>query len=45
MGISSPSRLLDALAAAEAAGCDEFILVPATVDPDCLERTTAALTG
>jgi alkanesulfonate monooxygenase SsuD/methylene tetrahydromethanopterin reductase-like flavin-dependent oxidoreductase (luciferase family) len=45
VGISSPSRLLDALAAAEAAGCDEFILVPGTVDPDCLERTTAALTG
>jgi hypothetical protein len=45
VGISSPARLLDALAAAEAAGCDEFILVPGTVDPDCLERTTAALTG
>ena len=43
--LSSPSRLLDALAAAEAAGCDEFILVPGTVDPTCLERTTEALTG
>jgi alkanesulfonate monooxygenase SsuD/methylene tetrahydromethanopterin reductase-like flavin-dependent oxidoreductase (luciferase family) len=43
VGLSSPARLLDTLAAAEAAGCDEFILVPGTVDPDCLERTTAAL--
>jgi alkanesulfonate monooxygenase SsuD/methylene tetrahydromethanopterin reductase-like flavin-dependent oxidoreductase (luciferase family) len=43
--LSSPARLLDSLAAAEAAGCDEFILVPGTVDPDCLARTTAALTG
>ena len=45
VGLSSPARLLDTLAAAEAAGCDEFILVPGTVDPDCLERTTAALAG
>jgi len=30
--LSSPARLLDALAAADAAGCDEFILVPGTVD-------------
>ena len=36
VGLSSPARLLDSLAAAEAAGCDEFILVPGTVDPDCL---------
>jgi alkanesulfonate monooxygenase SsuD/methylene tetrahydromethanopterin reductase-like flavin-dependent oxidoreductase (luciferase family) len=43
--LSSPARLLDALAAAEAAGCDEFILVPGTVDPDCLARTTAVLGG
>ena len=43
--VSSPARLLDTLASAEAAGCDEFILVPGTVDPDCLERTTAALAG
>src|SRR5664280_1374696 len=35
VGLSSPARLLDTLAAAEAAGCDEFILVPGTVDPDC----------
>jgi len=45
VGLSSPGRLLDALAAAESAGCDEFILVPGTVDPDCLERTSAALSG
>lgn len=43
--LASPARLLDTLAAAEAAGCDEFILVPGTVDPDCLARTTAALAG
>ena len=45
VGLSSPARLLDSLAAAEAAGCDEFILVPGTVDPTCLEMTTAALAG
>ena len=45
VGLSSPARLLDSLAAAEAAGCDEFILVPGTVDPDCLARTTQALAG
>lgn len=33
-------RLLDD---AEAAGCDELILVPGTVDTDCLDRTAAAL--
>ena len=26
---------------AEAAGCDELILVPGTVDTDCLDRTAA----
>ena len=31
-------RLLDE---AEAAGCDELILVPGTVDTDCLDRTAA----
>jgi hypothetical protein len=45
VGLSSPARLLDSLAAAKAAGCDEFILVPGTVDPDCLARTTEALTA
>ena len=28
---------------AEATGCDELILVPGTVDTDCLDRTAAAL--
>lgn len=37
-------RLRRALSDAEAAGVDEFILVPATVDPACLEATTALLT-
>ena len=43
--LSSPARLCQAVADAEAAGCDEFILVPGTVDPDCLERATATLLG
>jgi hypothetical protein len=43
VNLSSPVRLLDSLAAAEAAGCAEFILAPGTVDPDCLGRTTDAL--
>src|SRR5690606_37564883 len=33
-----------ALDDAAAAGVDEFILVPATVDPACLDATLAALT-
>ena len=43
--LSSPARLCQAVADAEAAGCDEFILVPGTVDPGCLERATATLLG
>lgn len=31
------------LEGAEAAGCDELVLVPGTVDLDCLHRTVAAL--
>ena len=38
-------RLLRALDDARAAGVDEFILVPATVDPGCLHATTALLTS
>ena len=34
-------RLLQALDEAEAAGVDEFILVPGTVDLACLEHTAA----
>ncbi len=36
-------RLLRALDDAEAAGVDEFILVPGTVDPRCLEATVELL--
>ena len=43
--VSSPARLCQAVADAEDAGCDEFILVPGTVDPVCLERAVAALEG
>jgi alkanesulfonate monooxygenase SsuD/methylene tetrahydromethanopterin reductase-like flavin-dependent oxidoreductase (luciferase family) len=41
--VHSPAALRDALAAAGDAGCDEFFLVPTTVDPDELERTREAL--
>jgi alkanesulfonate monooxygenase SsuD/methylene tetrahydromethanopterin reductase-like flavin-dependent oxidoreductase (luciferase family) len=39
MGTSEPDRLRRALDDAQAAGVDEFILVPATVDLRCLEAT------
>lgn len=39
----NPDRLLQALDDAEAAGVDEFILVPGTVDPACLDATVALL--
>ncbi len=38
-------RLLRALDDAEAAGVDEFILVPGTVDPRCLDATVELLAG
>jgi alkanesulfonate monooxygenase SsuD/methylene tetrahydromethanopterin reductase-like flavin-dependent oxidoreductase (luciferase family) len=38
--ISDDDALLRTLDAAEKAGCDEFILVPGTVDLSCLERAT-----
>jgi alkanesulfonate monooxygenase SsuD/methylene tetrahydromethanopterin reductase-like flavin-dependent oxidoreductase (luciferase family) len=38
-------RLLLALDDAEAAGVDEFILVPGTVDPRCLEATVELVAG
>jgi alkanesulfonate monooxygenase SsuD/methylene tetrahydromethanopterin reductase-like flavin-dependent oxidoreductase (luciferase family) len=41
--VSSVDALHRVLDGAEAAGIDELILVPGTVDIDCLERTTAAL--
>ena len=43
--VSSTDRLRRAVEDAEAAGCDELILVPGTVDPACLEATVAALAG
>jgi alkanesulfonate monooxygenase SsuD/methylene tetrahydromethanopterin reductase-like flavin-dependent oxidoreductase (luciferase family) len=43
--LSTPARLCQALADAEDAGCDEFILVPGTVDPDCLHRAITTLCG
>jgi alkanesulfonate monooxygenase SsuD/methylene tetrahydromethanopterin reductase-like flavin-dependent oxidoreductase (luciferase family) len=42
---STPGRLRQAVADAESAGCDEFILVPGTWDIGCLEETVAALAG
>jgi hypothetical protein len=38
-------RLLRALDDAEAAGVDEFILVPGTVELSCLEATAELLAG
>ena len=41
--VRSAAALRDAMAAAEAAGCDEFFLVPTTADPAELDRTRDAL--
>jgi len=41
--VATPERLRTVLEDAEAAGCDEFILVPGTVDPACLEATVGVL--
>jgi len=41
--VFSLEALHAAVAGAEAAGIDELILVPGTADPDCLDRTIAAL--
>lgn len=41
--VTSEDRLRRAVGDAADAGCDEFVLVPATVDPRCLDRTIAAL--
>jgi alkanesulfonate monooxygenase SsuD/methylene tetrahydromethanopterin reductase-like flavin-dependent oxidoreductase (luciferase family) len=38
LDVSSPARVREVLDGAEAAGCDEFILVPATTDVGCLQR-------
>jgi len=42
--VAGPDRLRRVLEEAAAAGCDEFILVPGTTDPACLEATVAAVT-
>ena len=41
--VASVGALNDVLDGAADAGCDEFVLVPGTVDLDCLTRTTEAL--
>jgi alkanesulfonate monooxygenase SsuD/methylene tetrahydromethanopterin reductase-like flavin-dependent oxidoreductase (luciferase family) len=41
--VHSPSALRDAIDAAQAAGCDEFFLVPTTTDPAELDRAREAL--
>ena len=41
--VASPSRLRTVLDQAAEAGCDEFVLVPGTVDLDCLHRTVDLL--
>jgi len=43
--VASVDALHELLDGAEAAGCDELILVPGTVDLDCLARTVDALGG
>ncbi len=42
--IASVEALQAVIDGAEEAGCDELVLVPGTVDLDCLHRTTALLT-
>jgi alkanesulfonate monooxygenase SsuD/methylene tetrahydromethanopterin reductase-like flavin-dependent oxidoreductase (luciferase family) len=41
--VHTPEALREAMDAASEAGCDEFFLVPTTVDPDELSRTRDAL--
>ena len=41
--IASPATLQAVLDGAADAGCDEFVLVPGTVDLDCLDRTVDLL--
>ena len=43
--VASVSALDEVLTGAAAAGCDEFVLVPGTVDLDCLHRTSDLLTS
>jgi len=41
--VASVGALTEVLDGAAEAGCDEFVLVPGTVDIDCLHRTTEVL--
>jgi hypothetical protein len=41
--IASASSLREVIAGAEQEGCDELVLVPGTVDLDCLHRTADLL--
>lgn len=41
--VHTPEALREVIAGAADAGCDEVVLVPATVDPACLAATVAAL--
>ena len=41
--VHTPEALREAMEAAQEAGCDEFFLVPTTVDPSELDRTRDAL--
>ena len=43
VAVADADRLRRVLDDAAAAGCDEFILVPGTTDPGCLEATAAAV--
>jgi alkanesulfonate monooxygenase SsuD/methylene tetrahydromethanopterin reductase-like flavin-dependent oxidoreductase (luciferase family) len=43
--VSSAAALLELLDGAEAAGCDEIVLVPGTVELDCLHRTADVVAG
>ena len=43
--VDSVDTLSAVLDGAADAGCDEFVLVPGTVDLDCLTRTTELLSA
>lgn len=43
--VSSPEALVEVAGHADEAGCDELVLVPATVDPACLAATTEVVAG
>jgi alkanesulfonate monooxygenase SsuD/methylene tetrahydromethanopterin reductase-like flavin-dependent oxidoreductase (luciferase family) len=45
VNLSTPDRLRQTLDEAEAAGCDEFVLVPGSVDPTCLELAAEVVAG